>query len=474
MKIKNITGIILSALTLAACASQENRQENELRVITTPGTAALTEVTDVSPEAETAKIAETDSPETVITSAAPTTAATEAASVTTAETSRTAPSETTVTEAVTSAVTTASAAPLPSPPAAYDIQAEVYDKLYLSQLIPKGARLEGKDAPVDTSEVGNYRVAVSYTLDGILRKEDIYFSVADTTPPVLLNAPGSVEIKIGSEFSLTDHVGAGDMYDDDITLTYTGSVDTGTPGSYPITVTASDSSGNTTHFSMTVNVVDELKPYVPPTGFIPFEDIIRDYSSMGSIGIDVSKWQGDVNFERVKAAGCEFVFIRLGIDVGEITIDPYFEANIRNAKAAGLKVGVYFYSDANTPERISKETAWIADTLSPYSLDLPVAYDWENFSNYQQYHMSIRHANDLYLLFDEQMRSYGHDTMLYSSKNFLENFWDTQRVPSEKIWLAHYTSKTTYNGGYRMWQMCSDGNIDGIDGYVDVDIIMGT
>ena len=135
---------------------------------------------------------------------------------------------------------------------------------------------------------------------------------------------------------------------------------------------------------------------------------------------------------------------------------------------------MYFYSDANTPERIAAETAWIADTLSPYSLDLPVAYDWENFSNYQQYHMSIRHANDLYLLFDEQMRSCGHDTMLYSSKNFLENFWDTQRVPSEKIWLAHYTSKTTYNGGWKMWQMCSDGMIDGIDGYVDVDIMTGT
>lgn len=457
----------MSALTLAACASQENRQENELRVITTPGTAAYTEVTDVTPGSKTTTAAAS---ETVITSA---TADTAAPTVTTAETSRTAPSETTVTEAVTSAVTTVSAAPLPSP-AAYDTQTEVYSKLYLSQLIPKGARLEGKDSPVDTYEVGNYRVAVSYVLDGILRKEDIYFSIRDTTPPVLLNAPGSVEIKTGSEFSLTDHMGAGDMYDDDIILSYSGSVDTGTPGSYPITVTASDTSGNTTHFSMTVNVVDELKPYVPPTGFIPFEDIIRDYSSMGSIGIDVSKWQGDIDFERVKAAGCEFVFIRLGIDVGEITIDPYFEANIKNAKAAGLKVGVYFYSDANTPERISKETAWIADTLSPYSLDLPVAYDWENFSNYQQYHMSIRHANDLYLLFDEQMRSCGYDTLLYSSKNFLENFWDTQRVPSERIWLAHYTSKTTYGGGYRMWQMCSDGNIDGIDGYVDVDIIMGT
>jgi GH25 family lysozyme M1 (1,4-beta-N-acetylmuramidase) len=471
MKIKNITGIILSALTLAACASQENRQENELRVITTPGATAFTEVTDVNPGGVTA---ETTTAETTVTSAQMSADDTAAVTFTTAETSRTAPSETTVTEAVTSAVTTVSAAPLPSPPSAYDTQAEVYDKLYLSQLIPKGAQLEGKDAPVDTSEVGNYRVAVSYVLDVILRKEDIYFSVTDTTPPVLLNAPGSVEIKTGSEFSLTDHMGAGDMYDDDIILTYTGSVDTAVPGPYPITVTASDSSGNTTHFSMTVNVVDELKPYVPPTGFIPFEDIIRDYSSMGSIGIDVSKWQGDIDFDRVKAAGCEFVFIRLGIDVGEITIDPYFEANIKNAKAAGLKVGVYFYSDANTTERIAAETAWIADTLSPYSLDLPVAYDWENFSNYQQYHMSIRHANDLYLLFDEQMRSYGHDTMLYSSKNFLENFWDTQRVPSERIWLAHYTSKTTYGGGYRMWQMCSDGNIDGIDGYVDVDIIMGT
>ncbi|MBP5581103.1 MAG: glycoside hydrolase family 25, partial [Ruminococcus sp.] len=174
----------------------------------------------------------------------------------------------------------------------------------------------------------------------------------------------------------------------------------------------------------------------------------------------------DIDFERVRDAGCKFVIMRIGKDTDGIVADEKFERNFAAAKAAGLKVGVYFYSCANTEEMIKADAAWIAETLEGQSLDLPVAFDWESFSNYQNYNMSIHKLNSLYRLFDDRMNAYGYDTMLYSSKNFLLNFWHTDKT----VWLAHYTDRTNYTGRYELWQLSSTWRIDGIDGAVDLDI----
>ena len=128
-----------------------------------------------------------------------------------------------------------------------------------------------------------------------------------------------------------------------------------------------------------------------------------------------------------------------------------------------------FYTTANSEEGISADAEWIAEKLNGTELDFPVAFDWEDFTNYQNYGISIRTLNGLYDYFDECMNEYGYTTMLYSSRNFMMNFWETEKP----VWLAHYTDKTDYTGKYCMWQHCSDGRIDGITGDVDVNVFYG-
>ena len=150
-------------------------------------------------------------------------------------------------------------------------------------------------------------------------------------------------------------------------------------------------------------------------------------------------------------------------------MDEYYLRNIAAAKDAGLEVGVYLYTIANTEEEIRQNASWIAEQLDGMELDFPVAFDWERFGNFQQFGMSIRDLNELFLLFAEEMEGYGYSAMLYSSKTYLENFWYVQQ--GYPVWLAHYTSETDYAGEYILWQRSCRGRIDGIDTDVDFNIL---
>ena len=189
------------------------------------------------------------------------------------------------------------------------------------------------------------------------------------------------------------------------------------------------------------------------------------------IGIDVSRWQEKIDFEKVKKSGCEFVIMRLGVNSDidkDISVDTYYYENIKNAKKAGLKVGIYIYTTATSKERAIEHAKWTKNILKKEKLDFPVVFDWENWESFSKYKISTYDLTSVYMAFDEEMKKSGYNTMLYSSMNYLEKVWmfnDTYNV-----WLAHYTDKTSYQGKYIMWQMTSEGLIDGINGYVDIDI----
>jgi len=187
------------------------------------------------------------------------------------------------------------------------------------------------------------------------------------------------------------------------------------------------------------------------------------------LGIDVSKWQGDIDFTKVAAAGCDFVIIRCGVvSDGQLETDKYFEQNYQNAKAAGLKVGIYYSSIDNDPEVLADRVESMLSILNGDSLNFPVAFDWERWSGIQKYKMSIRDLRNLYTVFDSVCVSMGYESMLYGSKHYLNDIW--QPEAEWKIWLAHYTEQTDYTGEYYMWQQSCTGKIDGIDGAVDMDI----
>ena len=122
------------------------------------------------------------------------------------------------------------------------------------------------------------------------------------------------------------------------------------------------------------------------------KDVINKYKTKDTmIGMDVSRYQGDIDYEKVKAAGIEFVIMRLGIqsNVGkDISVDTKYYNNIKKAKDAGLKVGVYVYTTATSNEKAREHAKWTLDILNGIELDFPIAFDWENWSKLGSYKIS--------------------------------------------------------------------------------------
>ena len=137
--------------------------------------------------------------------------------------------------------------------------------------------------------------------------------------------------------------------------------------------------------------------------------------------------------------------------------------------ASGLKIGVYFYTTDNSVFQIRADADWVADRIGKEQLDFPVAFDWEDFTNFQRYDINLYELNLIYQSFAAELNQKGFDTMLYSSKFYLENVWQTTKA--DKVWLAHYTEKTDYTGNYMMWQRCDTGLIDGIEGNADINVM---
>lgn len=198
------------------------------------------------------------------------------------------------------------------------------------------------------------------------------------------------------------------------------------------------------------------------------------YEKVGnSVGIDVSKWNGNIDWAQVKASGVEFAIIRAGYrgsTVGSIMEDPYFQRNMQGAIKNGIKVGVYFFSMARTEEEAIQEAAWLVSAIRKYSITYPVAFDLESWGKGRIADVSYSQLTSNAIAFLGYVKSSGYTPMMYASKNDFNNRWETSRISGCKFWLAHYTEKTDYRGSYQMWQYSSKGSVAGISGYVDMNI----
>ena len=330
-----------------------------------------------------------------------------------------------------------------------------------------------KDEKINTENVGELSVITHCKNSQNKRlKYIVNFNVVDLVPPKIF-LKNSYTVTEGYEKKLTDVIISVDNYDNFIKREIIGEYDFNTVGSYNLTYKATDNSGNSTTQDFVLNVVKKSKNIATPNeSYIAFSDALNNYKTDNtSVGIDVSKWQGDIDFKKVRESGADFVMIRIGYQDGfdgDYVIDPYFEKNIEEAKENNLQVGIYFYSYSNSIEESEKQAEWVIKNLKNYEIDLPVVYDWEVWSSFNSINASLYKFNLMAETFLKKIENSGYSTMLYSSKNYLENIWELQNY---KTWLAHYTKKTNYNGNYYMWQMCSDGKIDGINGYVDIDIL---
>lgn len=356
-----------------------------------------------------------------------------------------------------------------------DLTVNFRDEVYIKDFINS---LEGTlvdNYQVDTSIVGQQELTVTFQnkYDFIVSKK-ITIEVKDiTSPTIIVSNPYTVEE--GSVTNLTDNIFCADDYDDNPNCTIKGEYDLNTPGNYPLEISATDQSGNNTSKDFTLNVIKKpsktTTPNTTPT-YTSFKSILKKYKNDNtSIGLDLSKWQGDVDFAKLKEQGVEFVMLKIGGQkkIGDdYNIDPKFYDNIKGALSNNIKVGLYFYSYATSEQEAIKQADWITNKIRNYQINLPIAFDWENWNNYTSFHLSFHSLNKIATAFTKQIEKHNYKAILYSSKSYLENIWYQEDYTT---WIAYYTSDFLDYNNYYMWQLCSDGKIDGIKGYVDIDIM---
>ncbi|MCM1253543.1 MAG: glycoside hydrolase family 25 [Clostridium sp.] len=211
----------------------------------------------------------------------------------------------------------------------------------------------------------------------------------------------------------------------------------------------------------------------------------EDETSDTTLGIDVSKYQGTIDWAKVKASGVDFAMIRVGYrakSTGEIFEDPTARYNMQEAQAAGVMIGAYFFSSAVTKEEAKEEAAFTKDIIAKYKITYPVAFNCEDFqsSDSRQYGLDIEARTALACAFLDEIAAAGYTPMFYASKGELDGNaqWNTQTLSSKyKIWVAQYpdkpypeTASSSYAGTHDMWQYTSQGIVDGINRKADVNV----
>lgn len=214
------------------------------------------------------------------------------------------------------------------------------------------------------------------------------------------------------------------------------------------------------------------KTYTHNTKFDTFNKVV---------GIDVSEHNKTVDFNKVKADGIDFVYVRVGYTGYtkkklSLNYDHYYQENITNALAAGLRVGVYWYSQALNVDEALQEANMLLNVIGSYNITMPVVYDYEfagvgedgrlDSANLSKAQMT---ANSLAFL--NRVSQMGYTPCLYANYSFLNNRVYASQISSiAKIWLAHYNTSTDYPGNYEYWQYTSDGRVNGISGRVDMNV----
>ena len=185
---------------------------------------------------------------------------------------------------------------------------------------------------------------------------------------------------------------------------------------------------------------------------------------MKRYGIDVSKWQGNIDWNRAKKV-IDFAMIRAGYGKEKSQVDKCFHTNIKNAQANGVPVGVYWYSYARTVEEAKTEARVCLDTIKGYKLEYPVVFDIEDSS---QITLSKQVLTDICKAFCSEIEKAGYYAMIYANCNWLRNhLYSDELLAKYDLWLAHWHVKEpAYECG--IWQTTDKGIIDGISGNVDL------
>lgn len=189
-------------------------------------------------------------------------------------------------------------------------------------------------------------------------------------------------------------------------------------------------------------------------------------------GIDVSVWQGKIDWKKVKASGIVFAMIRVGYGSSQgdnCKMDTYFKANVEGALAAGVEAGIYFYSYAKSAQAAAKEAAWVVKQIAPYKgrILYPIAYDLEDN---KQAGLGRDVLTAMVTAFCTTIEAAGYYASFYCNTNWCKNMLNMDDLKGFDLWLAQWTSQPTTAYSFGMWQRSSSGSVAGINGRVDLDV----
>lgn len=193
------------------------------------------------------------------------------------------------------------------------------------------------------------------------------------------------------------------------------------------------------------------------------------------LGLDVSAHQKQIDWEAVATAGFEFVMIRVGYrgyETGLLQADAYAQQNYDGAKAAGLKVGAYMFSQATSTKEAMEECRFALKQIRGWELDLPLVYDWERVkSGTRTDGVDARTVTDCAKAFCALTEAVGLESMVYFNPHHGRNFLHLAELVKYPFWLAYYTDRMDYPYKVEMWQYTSDGYVPGIEGPVDINLM---
>ena len=232
-----------------------------------------------------------------------------------------------------------------------------------------------------------------------------------------------------------------------------------------------------------VEEVIEIKPYsnydwdklIINKHHYKYED--DNYTSM--FGIDVAAHQETIDWKKVKEAGVEFAYIRLGYRgavEGILHTDLEFEKNYKGAKENGIKVGIYWYAQPANVEEVIEEAKYVIDVLGDREIDLPIAFDFEETEFYdgsvsRMHDMSGADRTKMAVTFCNEILKNHRDVMIYTNLYWADTYYNWKELEGYPIWFAQYSVKPSFTKPFVMWQYDDKGYLDGVGRNVDLDIL---
>lgn len=202
----------------------------------------------------------------------------------------------------------------------------------------------------------------------------------------------------------------------------------------------------------------------------------KDGMIRSALGVDVSKYQGDVDWEKVREAGMEFAILRLGFrgygPEGKIVLDEYFQENMEGALSAGLTVGVYFFSQAVTSEEAEEEAAFVLSNIEGYQVDGPVVFDTEEIKDdvARTDQLTRTQITDHCIAFCDAVREAGKEPFIYANMKWMAFTLELERLTDYQKWYADYEPVPQCPYEFTMWQYTETGSVPGIQGNADLNV----